>query len=144
MDPCAVATGVILFTPAPGWQWNGWDGKAKFNCRDQSMWIDVKPIGVDSDLEQMFMSLLGKQYTAPPYTSIPGTIVSASIQIDRSTLSPVLTIAGGQVVTAKTVGRFTIQVTPAYLIANGAYPDSITSKQGKVEIQDCAQAFTSC
>lgn len=144
MDAAVVATGTILFKPDPGWQWNGWNGKAKFGCRDQGFLIGGNPVALDTDLEQMFQVLLGKQYTAPPYKDIPGTTIVASIRIDASTLCPIWQGAGRKVVTQATCGKFQIQVTPAYLVGNSAYPDTVITKLGKFEIADSGQPLVNC
>ncbi|MBK9386632.1 MAG: hypothetical protein IPN34_17605 [Planctomycetes bacterium] len=142
MDELLVDGGKVEFSPDPGWAWaGGWDGSLSVSVSPHGMTSDGKAVASPEDLERLASLLLGRSYTATGFSDVPGSVLSASIRVDRGTLSQGITVGGANMACSRTKGTFRLSCTPALKAGSPPVPDPAPAKSGTWQVVQSGQSF---
>lgn len=141
-DQVAVNGAKISIVPSQ-FSWVGWNGSVTIAARENTLSVSDEPVALESDLiESITKEIIGKQYIATGFADVPGTVVSAVVTVNTSTLHPILSVAGQSVAFGSTSGSIVVLFVPAMkcIPPPGApLPDPVLSKTASWSLVDPAQ-----
>ena len=143
MRPGAHEARVLFFTS--GWSWVGWAGVVTLRGTHRLYSGGIPAILPQELIRGLVRKLTaGRQYTTPPF-AVPGSVVSAVVQIEPGSLSSVFFIDGEPAVVRGTRGTFQVVCAPAQQITpQGPVPDPLPTKSGRWIVRDGGQRRVLC
>ncbi|TIX46602.1 MAG: hypothetical protein E5V36_00590 [Mesorhizobium sp.] len=138
----AVSGAKVKFEPDTGWGWVAWDGTLEVDAKSgrQTLAVNGNAVVVVPDIMGLSSDILGKNYNAQGFDSVPGAILTCTISIDNRTLSDNTRLNGHEVCGDKTTGRFVVSCAPSLSGSVPPAPDpSAAMRSGSWYISDAGQ-----
>ncbi len=140
----AVDGALIVFEPDPDWQWQNWNGAMEMNVGSTGIQIQGKNVALAEDFRNLGQRLTTRPYVAKGFDDSPGTVTTATVLVEETTLAMFFDSNGRRIANISTSGTFVVGCSPSFKSGEPPIPDPLAQrKTGRWSVKDAGQTIAS-